>query len=311
MVAVAADQAFNDGTVTSFVVDEAVEPAAGFFLEVLNPLIAEIFNAIGQVVYDALALDVIDKVAIAIITGGTANIIDVIDRMLRSTFEAVKDAIDEVKGYIDTIKNGLDAIGALDFVKKFIGQGSEVHEELIEITDGNGNYGYMSSSDEELIKGSGGLQALADVLGSLNLKSLAGNLQNSIVSLRDSLDSNTERDAMDTIMTFIQNLLEGAQSAFKTFLDKVDSLGSLQFLVTAEIAGIAGVVLECGVSIDVKQLLYYLTQGNWDPSFSSLAAFHVAYAVDVGVQGGGDVGLSIAYHTSRVTGVSHINSFAH
>ena len=71
-----------------------------------------------------------------------------------------------------------------------------------------------------------------------------------------------------------------------------------------EIAAIAGIGLEAGISIDVEQILYFLSQNfNWDPTFTQLASFHVAYGVDTEVQAGGDIGLSVAYHTSRIDGV--------
>ena len=82
-------------------------------------------------------------------------------------------------------------------------------------------------------------------------------------------------------------------------------MGSIQFLVTGEIEAVVGVAFEVGVSIDVKQLLFYIANGlRWDQSMTQLASFHVAYALDAGVQGGGDIGFSVAYHTSRVSSVN-------
>jgi hypothetical protein len=89
------------------------------------------------------------------------------------------------------------------------------------------------------------------------------------------------------------------------FLSRVGGLGSLQFIVTVEAAAVGGAGLEAGISIDVRQILYFLSHGfEWDPSFTQLLSFHVGYALDIGPQGGVDVGLCIGYHTSRVTEVN-------
>ena len=82
--------------------------------------------------------------------------------------------------------------------------------------------------------------------------------------------------------------------------------------MTGEIAAVAGVGLEAGISIDVRQILYFLAHDfQWDPSVTQLLSFHVGYALDIGVQGGGDVGFCVGYHTSRVTGVRHLFALAH
>lgn len=63
-------------------------------------------------------------------------------------------------------------------------------------------------------------------------------------------------------------------------------------------------MFEVGISIDVKQILYYLTQDRWDPAFRQVTSFYLAYGLDIGPQVGLDLGLTIAYHTGRVTQVN-------
>ena len=66
------------------------------------------------------------------------------------------------------------------------------------------------------------------------------------------------------------------------------------------------------ISIDVRQILYFLAHDfQWDLSVTQLLSFHVGYALDIGVQGGGDVGFCVGYHTSRVAGVRHLFALAH
>ena len=281
-------------------------------MDILNPLIAEIFERIGNAIKDALGLDLLDEIAQQVIVGGAANVIDIVMEILGPVFDTIKDTFEEVGDWVDTIKDGLDAIGALDFIEKVMNGFSSQdaiasepqEEELIMVTDGNGNSGYISSRDQDLLEGNDGLKVLADVLKGGNIKSKVESLQSEIETLKDGLNTDTSSNAMNTIMNELGSILQDAQLEFQRFLDKTDALGSIQFLITAEIEGVAGFVLEAGISIDVKQILYFLSHNfQWDPNFTSLASFHVAYAIDFGVQGGGDVGFSIAYHTSAVTGV--------
>lgn len=177
MTAVAADQAFNDGAVTKAAAKEVLEPIAkelaGFFAEVLGPIIAEIFDVIGGIVYNILDLKYVDKMAKEIILKGPAKLLDIVGEILGNAFEDIKKAWEGIKDLIDIIKNGLDAIGALDFVEKIMGSGrrsdvslisNQPHflssDEFIEVTDGNGNVGYLSSSDQDLLMGSGSLEEL-------------------------------------------------------------------------------------------------------------------------------------------------------
>lgn len=119
-----------------------------------------------------------------------------------------------------------------------------------------------------------------------------------IEDVRDALNPNSPSNAMDSVMEKIAEIIRDAKSAFQKFLQKTEKLGSIQFLATLELEFVGGMVLEAGISIDVRQILYFLSHDfNWDPHATSLASFHVAYAFDLGVQGGMDAGLSIAYHT--------------
>lgn len=177
--AIVADQAFNDGGVTKAVAEEVLAPIAkelaGFFAEVLGPIIADIFNAIGQFVYDILDLAVVDEMAKELVVKGPAKLLDIVGEVLGDAFEDIKKAWEGIKDLIGIIKDGLEAIGALDFIDKLMGSGrrsdvslisNQPHflssEEFIEVTDGNGNVGYLSSSDQDLLMGGGGLEELQE-----------------------------------------------------------------------------------------------------------------------------------------------------
>ena len=324
ITAVVIDEVVNDGGVRHAVgeaIESVVVPLYGFFMEVLNPLIAAIFEAIGQAIVDALNLDLLDEAAMRIINGGMANRFDIITSLLGSTFQRIRDVFDRVVRWVTTIRDGLDAIGALDFTRQIVGNSrsntlaminDEPEEERIEITDGKGNTGYLSSDERNLIQSSDGLEDLMNALKGNSMINRMTSLKNRIEALRDSLNNNSSTNAMASIKTELANIFRNAQSAFQGFLDKTSGLGSLQFLVTGEAAAIAGVGLEAGISIDVRQILHFFSHNfQWDRSVTQLLSFHVGYALDIGAQAGGDVGFCVGYHTSRVTGVKHLFALAH
>ena len=94
-----------------------VTPLCGFFMTVFNPVLAVLFETIGQAVCDALNLNLVDEIALRIINGGMASMTDVITYMLGDFFENIKNAFDRVGSFITTIRNGLDAIGALTSIE--------------------------------------------------------------------------------------------------------------------------------------------------------------------------------------------------
>lgn len=318
---IAADQIFNEGAITSEVAKEVLEPiakVAGEFLRVLDSGLAVIFNTIGDTIYDVLQLEEVDNIAKAIITGGLSNFIDTIHRKMEDFINEIKHTFEKVITFIGIIKDGLDAIGVSDFINKFIfgdqstselpmisdGSLSVDEEELIKVSGTNGEHGYISVKEQELIKGSGGLQDLILSLNSGDTLNHVKKLQKHIENLRDSFESDPGT-IMEEVIEDIKEILEDNTSGLREFLGKLDSLGSIQFLVTGEVEAVVGVAFEVGVSIDVKQLLFYIANGlRWDPSNTQLASFHAAYALDAGVQGGGDIGFSVAYHTSGVSGVN-------
>lgn len=320
---IAADQIFNEGAVMSAVAEEILEPiakAAGEFLRVVNPVVANIFNDIGEMIYEELRLEDLDNIAKAIITGGPSNFIDTIYQKIRSFINSIQNVFKDIIPFIGIVKDGLDTIGVLDFIKKFIGvdqSTSELlmisdgfisvdEEELIKVSGTNGEHGYISVKEQELIKGSGGLQDFAHSLASGNTLDHVKKLQTHIENLRDYFESDPGT-IMEQVIDDITDILKDNTSGLREFLGKLDGLGSIQFLVTGEVEAVVGVAFEVGVSIDVKQLLFYIGNGlRWDQSMTQLASFHVAYALDAGVQGGGDIGFSVAYHTNRV---SKVNGF--
>eukprot|EP00956_Cyclotella_meneghiniana_P008259 scaffold11019_cov38-Cyclotella_meneghiniana.AAC.1 len=164
------------------------------------------------------------------------------------------------------------------------------------------NGSYLSADEQAMISSSGGLKSLVSKIEGMDITST---LHNHIKELRDHWTKGFDESFIENVVDDIKNLVKDAHNDFREFLQFVDDLGSIQFLVTTEVEGWAGIVLEFGLSIDVRQLVYYIHHGfKWDPLTTQLISVHVGYAFDIGVQGGGDAGFSIAYHTSAVTGVN-------
>lgn len=308
------DEVYNEGGLGEALGD-ALEPMAmevtGFFMDVLDPLLGELFKTIGGVIAHVLGLNGLDKYAKNIINGGLANTFDIVKDLLGDDFQKIVNTFKEVGEWIDIIREGLDALDALDFIDLIllgvtpralvmISNGPQ-EEERTKITDANGNTGYLSSKEQNLVQGSGGLEDLVNVL---KRNPRIPKLKDEIQKLQEDFTNDVSHTAMNSIMVEVGNILEDDHSAFQAFLRKTNSLGSIQFLLTAEASSIAGGGVEAGISIDIKQILYFLSNGfNWDPAFTKLASFHVGYELSIGASVGGDVGLSIGYHTSRVTAV--------
>ena len=120
IVALVVDEAVNEGGVRH-AVGEVLAPVAtpmfGFFMTVLDPVLAVLFETIGQAVCDALNLNLVDEIALRIINGGIASMTDVITDMLGDFFDVIKPAFDIVGDSITIIRNGLDAIDALTSIE--------------------------------------------------------------------------------------------------------------------------------------------------------------------------------------------------
>lgn len=59
-------------------------------------------------------------------------------------------------------------------------------------------------------------------------------LKREIESLKNSFNLGTPSTTMDSILEAIRNTLKTAQREFECFLNKLNSMGSIQFLLTGE-----------------------------------------------------------------------------
>ena len=280
-------------TVQAELVDKILLPLAtgvAEFLGVLDEVIAVIFETIGQAIFEFYKLEELDIVVKAVLAGGIANFKDIIlgRNFMKEMIDEVTYIFKQVEPFIDIIKEGLDTIGALDFIDYIFNPGSRAslasssyNDEYIKISDGNGNYGYLTSDEHDLLAGGGGLKDLMTKLQNHALVQRVNAVQNSIEELVNTLTESSPSDALDEVINAVKELVLAAADDFRNFLQKVDSMGSIQFLVTAEVDMIAGAGFEIGVSIDVRQLLYFIMhEGNWDPQRTQVASLHVGYAID-------------------------------
>jgi len=321
-LAVVLDEVFNDGAVVR-AANEALRPLAEelmVFLKILNEVLAELFELVTNYVYDILQLKHIDNAVRSIINGGFLTVVQVVQDLLIHTLKDVKSLFQEINDFdgFRMIRDGLQDIGALQFINRVFKTttGSEAsvamgsvpeEEELVKTPNGQEKIENLSSKERHLVQGSGGLEELRDSLNEPGKKSMLDALEDEIMDLYMSRNGNTNTgtSALDGIMREVKEILNIDQALFELFIEKTDSLGSIQFLVSVEGAGVAGAVLEAGISIDIKQILHYFTyNGHWNKINTQVASFHVAYAIDLGVQAGVEGGLSIAYHTSPPKDVS-------
>ena len=98
-----------------------------------------------------------------------------------------------------------------------------------------------------------------NILKGSSIISMMQRLKELIEQLQRNLSSPSSSNCMDLIKTKLEQIFRGAQSTFKSFLTKVGGLGSIQFLVTGEVAAISGIGFEAGISIDVRQILHFLS----------------------------------------------------
>ena len=233
-----------------------------------------------------------------------------------SAFNYIKDTWESVDKYmISLIKNNLDLIGASDFIGRFFESGRYMNKvedqvistnqnQLIKIGDTNG----ISSKDKELLSGTCSLTELKQQLqkkgGPFELMT---QLKDILISYRDSILDGVDQASstgLKGVMNLIQKLVQLPNSVFKCFLETLaEELGSIQFIIDGEAEYFVGAAFEIGISLDVGELLYLIANGHWQKSKTKIASVHVGWAIDCGAQAGGDLGFSIAYHTSGVTGV--------
>ena len=244
--------------------------AAVEFLDVLDNLLKEIFKAITTAIYEMFFLEDLDNLAKDIIVGGKANMIDfpvMISRKLENTWEKIRGSLDDLDDVlIDTIKFGLDKIGSLSYIQNAFDGGSE-------------NKNNLSAVNRALSSSESGLEALATKVREYSDRLTT--LKNTITRLFEIIsDQQKASEIMGDVIENIEELVKDAVTVFREFLNNVESLGSIQFLVSFEYEGVAGVVFEFGVSIDVRQLVFFIANGGWDPNQTQVASIHVGYALD-------------------------------
>ncbi|MGA0857565.1 MAG: hypothetical protein ACO3P3_05310 [Candidatus Nanopelagicales bacterium] len=252
--------------------------AAMDFLDLLNDILREIFQTITNAIYKMFFLQHLDNLVKDIIVGGSANFKDVIHGRLGDTWDRIKSTFEQFEPLIDTIKTGLDKIGSSAYINQaFLGT---PYTESLEVGGGTGNESNFFAVDRTLSTGERGLIALAKKLEEYTTH--IETLSDHINAVFDNIsDHDKASEFMDKVVDDIKQLMKDAHTEFRDFLRVTENMGSIQFLVTFEADSVAGVVFEVGVSIDVRQLIYFLAHDfNWDPLKTQLASVHVGYALD-------------------------------
>ena len=295
--AVVVDAVFNEGKVVQQIADDVVEFAAHAmdYLAVLDEILAEFFKDLSQKIYDWLKLEKWDDMVKDWVVGTKAGIVDEIVPTamahLGPTFDKMREIFEDIQDYMGVIRDGLDLIGASDFITRYIGPSSSVHEQL-----------ELDESDDKT--NSCTLEQFGKALGFGEGPRILNKMKGLIRQVFESLNTGASSNAMDSIIDCLKELSAVITAPARCWLESLEGLGSIQFIVNMDAKFIVGIDVEIGLSIDVGQYLYFLTHGfNFDPSFTQIMSLHVGYAISYGIQIGAGAGMSIAYHTSRVTGV--------
>jgi hypothetical protein len=140
---------------------------------------------------------------------------------------------------------------------------------------------------------------MKDVLSVLKTVMDAANLDNIIRFIRD-LDG-------QKVLDWVLDIIKDSRSALRDAINQASEkgMGSLQFIVDAEVNDIAGATVALGVSIDINYLLYFKTNGGDMTGWTGIRAlsFHAGVTVTGGIAAGGDVSLGVGFHTSKPDGV--------
>ena len=140
------------------------------------------------------------------------------------------------------------------------------------------NSSYLSADEQAMVSTSVGLKSLVSKIEGMDITSI---LHNHIKEFSDHWAEDFDESFIENVVDDIKTLVEDAHDDFREFLQFVDGLGSIQFLVTYELESVVGMVIEFGLSIDVKQLVYFIAHGfKWDPLTTQLISVHVGYAFD-------------------------------
>ena len=295
--AVAADHLFNDGKVTKHVAKEVKSLAfqSMEYLFNLSDELGELFQSLTEKIYDWIGLDKLDDLVKDLVVGSAAGMLDqiipTVKKHLGNAYDKIQELFDEIKPLLHLVRDGLDAIGASDFIEKIIGPPSSLHEQF-----------EFDKSDE---KGSScTLERFGEALGHGEGPRILKKMEGLLKKAYESLKNDDPSRAMDPVIDCLQELSAVITGPARCWLESLGGLGSIQFIADAGVHAGVGVGVEVGLSIDVGQLLYFITHGfKFDPSFTQIMSLHVGYAFSFGAQAGASAGVAVAYDTSRVTGV--------
>jgi hypothetical protein len=154
------------------VVTEVLEPVVvevERYIHRTNEQVATIFELITGFIYNALCLYDLDQAVMELINGGLANGQDLMTDLIQDDFQAIKEAFDEILEHLPVVKSGLEILGLDQFINQYVRSGSRsntlaaINDRPIQITDGKGNTGYLSSYEQNLIQSTGGLEDLARI----------------------------------------------------------------------------------------------------------------------------------------------------
>jgi len=226
--AVIVDQVFNEGAVTDTLAIQAVH-----YLDVINTFVAAQFKRIAQLIYDGFenGLNKYDGWVKDWYLGTKSfdnmysvatMIVDLAKNKLGFRFTEIQEQFQKIEPYISLIRDGLDAIGAGDYIKGYLGTPNQVHNqyEFDKIDDKANNCGFVQFSN---------------ALKSGNGPTIIDKLKKAAEQIFTSLHTDPST-AIDQFIDVLRDLSAEFYAPLRCWLETLDGLGSIQFIEGAGVS---------------------------------------------------------------------------
>jgi len=325
---IAGDQLFNNGEglktvqrIAGDVLDEIIEAYSQVF-KIYDEVLAFIFQTITQLIYDMLKGGELDKMAKNLLNGGISGFTDTLYNGMKGVTENMDD-FRQLGNHTQNISSNIKRMPEAD--KMSSKMGGFFDTGLIDNLKDGKSLDIMHRMKDKIEKFPEGMSA-KEVCENRDFSQTqcskvgccywdngecSSNMGDDVCSGQGGLGS-LFNDTIGDIRDLVRESASGLREAIENYKDGSSGLGSIQFLVSVEAAFGIGVEFEVGISISIDALLYLAENLTLDGfglgpndggGGTKVASAHVGIGFNIGVQGGYDVGLSIALHTSEVDGI--------
>ena len=308
LTAVGADLLFNDGEIVRYVGEEilkpALEKALGYLSWIVDEGLKRIFTEITTFIYNELRLESYDGWVKKIVNKGLRNFLQFVEEFMEPFIKLCKKLLERVKPLTDALLEGLENIGILEQTKQITSSGNtELHYLTSSLVGLDGSVKSNGDDDDDPTPmNPAGLLLLVKNMGEKDdvyPKVMA--MMSAVHQLQTDIDGeNTPSDVMNDVLDKLQYLILEPHLGMKSFLEEIDGVGSLQFMITMGVSGqFFGLGGEIGVSISCKHLLNFIVNRQWSAESRTLMTIHVGYDISFGFQENEKVRVQTASDNSK------------